>query len=44
LEELKAPVQKIFGLHQNVIDDAQYQDLSNFVDILVAKLFEGIEI
>jgi hypothetical protein len=40
---LKEPVRKVFGLHNNVINEAQYQDLSNFVDIMVAKLFEGIE-
>jgi hypothetical protein len=44
LDNLREPLQSIFGLHQNVVKEIKYGEVSSFVDILVAKLFEGIQI
>lgn len=37
-------MKNIFNFHDDVIKKAKFFDIGSFVDILVAKLFEGIVI
>lgn len=43
-DRLKTPLQKIFQFKDQVINKAKFYDVTSFIDILVAKFFEGIVI
>ena len=41
-DRVRSPIGKAFNLHENVVKASKITDVRSFVDVLIAKQFEGL--